>query len=446
MPRLLLKNATLVCPNRIIRSDLLTDGKRIGKIAPDISAPDAEVIDCHELLVLPGLIDEHVHFRDPGMPLKATIASESAAAALGGVTSFMDMPNTNPPTLSLKDLEDKKAVAARDSAVNYAFYLGAGADNLEEIKKADKNEIAGVKVYMGSTTGNLLLEDNEQLLKIFAASPTLIALHCEDTSIISKKEKAARGRYGEAIPFNLHGLIRDREACLKSTLKAVALAQETGARIHILHISTVDEIELLKQFMFGSVRTRQISGEACIPHLFFSECDYERLGGFLKCNPAVKTERDRRAVVNAVESGILTTVGTDHAPHEKAAKENPYVKCPSGCTSVQYSLLALLDLWKRGELSLETVARAAAGNVAERYCVKDRGRVEEGCYADLALVNPLKRHQVTPADIKSLCGWSPFLGHSFACSVEHTVVNGTLAVRNGQLNPECRGQALEFDR
>lgn len=444
--KILLKNATLVCPERIIRSDLLIDGPFIAKIDRDISDAEAKVIDCHELLVIPGLIDEHVHFRDGELSDKATIFSESRAAALGGVTSFMDMPNTSPAVTTLCALEKRRDKASSDSLINYAFYLGATKDNLEEIKRADARQIAGIKVYMGATTGDLLLDDYHSLKQVFAASPALIATHCEYTPLIVLNEKRARQSYKDNIPFALHSIIRNRDCCIESSKTAIALAKETGATLHILHISTKEEVQLLKELKIGSIEKRQISGEACIPHLFFSECDYDRLGPLLKCNPAVKTEQDRLCLVNAVEDGIIPTVGTDHAPHEISRKTGNYLQCASGCTSIQYGLLCLCELWKRGELSLESMVRSTSTNVAKRYQLKDRGRIEEGTYADLALINPLKSHKVTEDDIASSCHWSPFLGMTFPCSVEHTIVNGRLIVEHGRICSDNAGMALEFER
>ncbi|MGN0908579.1 MAG: amidohydrolase family protein [Succinivibrio sp.] len=448
MKKLLLKNANIFSQDRIIQGDLLCNGPLVEKLGGEISAPaGAEVIDCHGMLALPGLIDEHVHFRDPGMPQKATIRSESRAALLGGTTSFMDMPNTNPPTVTRKALDDKLAAAARDSAANYAFYLGATEDNLEEIKAADPSRYAAIKIYMGATTGNLLLDDEKALVKAFAAAPTLVAVHCEWTPIIEENTRRARRDYGDGIPFYVHPVIRNRDCCIRSTQMAIEIALGTGARLHVLHVSTKEEVEMLRPYVFGNPRTRQISGEAAIPHLMFSDSDYQVLGGLLKCNPAVKTERDRLAIAAAVDQGVLTTVGTDHAPHELAAKSGDYMHCASGCTSVQYALLSLLELARRGEISLERAISAATANVADRYRVKGRGRLVEGAYADIAVVDPSVPHTVTAGDIASPCGWSPFIGHTFPCSVVHTIVNGALAVRDGKLADGLQpGMALEFDR
>ena len=446
MNRILLKDATLVTPLRIIRKDLLIEGNYIAKIDNDISDEGAKVIDCHELLVLPGLIDEHVHFREPGMEQKATILSESKAAAYGGVTSYLDMPNNNPPTLNKEALDHKKAIAKRDSVGNFGFYLGAGADNLEDIKSIDPREYAALKVFMGSTTGNLLLEDLTKLARVFVNANTLICTHCEDTATIVEHEKKAMSTYGEDIPFSMHGMIRSREACIKSTELALELAKESGARLHLMHVSTAKEVDMLREFMFGNVNKRQISGEAVIPHIYFSESFYPKLGAFLKCNPAVKTEQDRLSIIKGIDDGVITTVGTDHAPHELASKTGNYKHCASGLPSVQYSLLALLDLWKRGEISLETLVKVSSQNVAERFSIKNRGRIAEGYYADLAIVNPLKPHTVTLDDIKSKCAWSPFLGHTFACSVEHTIISGNLIIENQKQVSEISGMPLEFDR
>lgn len=446
MSKLLLKNAVLVTPERIIRNDLLIEDRIITKIDRDISCDDARVIDCHEYVVLPGLIDEHVHFRQPGMEQKATIYSESRAALLGGVTSYLDMPNNNPSTCTMELLNAKKALASKDSAANYGFYLGANDDNIEEIRKAPVKEIAGIKVFMGSSTGNLLVDRYEKLMPIFESARTIIALHCEDTATILKNEKTAKEHYADSVPFFMHPVIRNRDCCIKSTALAIEIAKQSGARIHIMHISTKEEVQMLSELKFGNVVNRQISGEACIPHLFFSESDYQQKQGFLKCNPAVKTEQDRLSVVQAVENGILTTVGTDHAPHELSAKTGSYFKCASGMPSVQFSLMALLDLWKRKEITLETVAKVTSQNVADRFHIKNRGRIAEGYYADLAVVDPNRRTSVTKGLIASKCGWSPFEGHSFASSVVHTVVNGSLCVENGVITDTGAAMPLEFDR
>ncbi len=447
MHKLLLKNPLLFTPESIIRKDLLIEGNFIAKIDDSISADGADtVLDCHELLVIPGLIDEHVHFREPGMESKGTIKSESRAAVLGGVTSYLDMPNNNPATCTLQDISDKKQRAKKDSLANFGFYLGANRTNLDEIRNANIREIAGIKVFMGSSTGNMLLEDDNLLYDIFLKAKTLIALHCEDPGIVAANEERIRKQYADRAPIFLHPYIRNRDCCLKSTQKAIALALETGARIHIMHISTKEEVELLKKYMFGNVITRQISGEACVPHLFFNESDYAQKGGLIKCNPAIKFEQDRRALISGLEEHILTTIGTDHAPHELEKKGSTYFQCASGMPSVQYALQCLLELYKRQERSLETIINAYSTHVAERYHIEKRGRIAEGMYADLAVLDLGGTHLVNKEDIASLCKWSPFTGSVFHSLVKHTIVNGNIVVRDGRIIAQNGGEALVFDR
>lgn len=447
MSKLLLKNATAVLCDSIIRKDILIVDDKIEKIDFDISQADAKVIDCKEQLVMPGLIDAHVHFREPGMEQKACIATESKAAVLGGVTSYMEMPNTNPATTSYEQVLNKKAIAAKNSLANYAFYLGASTDNLEEIKKAPIHDIAGVKVYMGSTTGNLLLDDEHHLVQLFKNSPTIIATHCEDNTIIRHNEKKYLQDYGDNIPFVAHMAIRSRAACYKSTKLAIELALHTGAKLHVMHISTKDELALFKPYATNTIKDRQISAEACIPHLYFSDSNYDKLQGFLKCNPAVKREYDRLALCKAVNLGIITTIATDHAPHEKALKQGTiYSKVPSGIPSVQFSLLALLELFKRRELTLEDVVRSTSFNVAQRFNIKDRGQIKEGFKADLIVVSLTDKTFVSPNIIASKCGHSPFEGQCFNSKVVHTIVNGKHIVDDGKIiSNEC-GEALYFDR
>lgn len=448
MSVILLKQATAFCPERFRHCDILIKDGRIEKTEDSITATAGmKVIDCSGLLVLPGLIDAHVHFREPGYVKKGTIASESAAAALGGVTSYMEMPNTNPPTVTAQALSDKKAVAAKNSLVNYAFHLGGSEDNLEEIKRADPHEIPSVKIYMGSTTGNLLLEEESALLKMFSASPTLITVHCEDNEIVNANTERAKRQYGSAIPFSMHPVIRSRECCIKSSQRAIDAALSTGARLHIMHLSCAEEINMIRPYAVGDIHSRQISAEACIPHMYFNESDYDRLKGFLKCNPAVKYERDRLAIMAALRDGVITTIGTDHAPHEKEVKvSSDYLKTASGLPSVQFSLQTLLKLAGRKECSTERLLRAATSNVAERYGIVDRGSIKEGFYADLAIVDPQGGHTVKTEDIASICGWSPFAGERFNARVVHTIASGNLVVENGRICSEPgKAMALRFN-
>ncbi len=444
--RILLKDAQAAEPGRISRKDILIENGRIARIDNHIESPGALELDCHELLALPGMIDAHVHFRQPGMEGKADIHHEARAAVLGGVTSFMEMPNTLPATLGLTELEEKRAIAARHSPANYAFYLGAGNGNLEEIKRVDVTKVPAIKVYMGSTTGNLLLDNEDELYQVFKASPLMLCAHCEDNALINAATARAKQDYGADIPFTMHPIIRGRDACLKSARLAINTALATRAKLHIMHLSTKEECQILACLPKGTLKERPITAEACIPHLYFSEADYIRLQGFLKCNPAVKTEMDRKSLVQGIKNGAISTVGTDHAPHELRLKTGSYLNTASGIPSVQFALLCLLELWQRHEITLEELIRVSSGNVAELYQIKDRGALKEGYFADLALVNVQKSLQVAPNLIASKCGHSPFMGHTFRSRVVHTIVSGQLAVRDGVLTEQASGLPLSFDR
>jgi len=353
MTTLLIKNATLVNEGRIFPADVLIRDGRIEKIAPAIDARADHLIDAEGLHLLPGLIDDQVHFREPGLTHKADIASESRAALAGGTTTFMDMPNVNPPTVTLEALEDKHARAARSSWINYSFYLGATNDNIEEVKRLDPRQACGVKIFMGSSTGNMLVDRDEALRQVFRHSPTLIATHCEDTPMIQAREAEYRARYGDEVPFSAHAEIRCREACYKSSAHAVALAKETGAQLHILHITTAEELSL---FTPGPVRGKQITAEACVHHLWFcGEADYAEKGSLIKCNPAIKACADRDAIRQAVIEGRIDVIATDHAPHTLEEKNQPYFNAPSGLPQVQRSLQALLDLYHEGVFPLELI-------------------------------------------------------------------------------------------
>lgn len=448
MTKIVLKQATIMGENGFRKGEMLIDGPYIADMGETVSCPaGALVIDCQGKLVLPGLIDAHVHFRQPGMEQKANISSESQAAALGGVTSFMDMPNTSPATTTVEALHQKMQTAARDSLVNYGFYLGATGNNLEEIKKVDPHEVAGIKVYMGSTTGNLLLDDDHELVKVFAAAPTLVAAHCEDNAIVNANTARAKADYGDHIPYSMHPIIRSRDCCVKSSRLAIEIAQATGARLHIMHLSTREEVELIRPFATGDLKQRAVSGEVCIPHMFFNESDYDRLGGFLKCNPAVKFESDRLALIKALRAGIISTIGTDHAPHELAVKTSPnYLNTASGLPSVQFSLNVIFELFRRGELSLEEGIKAATVNVATRFGVEKRGVLKPGYFADVVILDPTERYNVHPDDIISLCHWSPMVGQSFSARVSHTIASGNLVVADHKICAAAgSAQALRFN-
>ncbi|MGF6127960.1 dihydroorotase [Pseudomonas frederiksbergensis] len=440
----LIRHATLVNEGQRFCSDLRIENGLIAQIAPTIEPrAEEEVIDATGLWLLPGMIDDQVHFREPGMTHKADIASESRACAAGGITSFMEMPNTRPPALDRDSLEAKYAIAAQSSVVNYGFYMGASNDNLEAIRAIDPKSTPGVKVFMGASTGNMLVDDPEVLNGIFRDSPVTIITHCEDSPMIEDNLQKALGTYGEDIPAGLHPLIRSREACIKSTRLAIALARKHNARLHVLHISTAEELEL---FEAGLLANKRITAETCVHFLHFNDSDYQRLGMRLKCNPAIKTERDRRAIVRALAEGRIDVLATDHAPHLLEEKNNPYQKAPSGVPLVQFALQVALERVFAGELSLERVVEAVSHAPAQLFDVVDRGFLREGFAADLVLVDPRQPHTVRRAEVLSKCGWSPFEGDTFSSSIVSTFVNGQRVWDGRQIAPQSLGQRLSFNR
>ncbi len=444
MNSILVLNAIIVNEGTLEERDLYARGGRIERIDPDLSSLTAdEVIDASGLHLLPGLIDDQVHFREPGLTHKGTIASESRAAVAGGVTSYMEMPNSNPPTTSMERIREKLCLAGRDSSANYAFYLGATNDNIEETKTAPPNEIAGVKVFMGSSTGNMLVDDETTLENLFRHAPTLIATHCERTPIILENEQVARADHGDEVPFHLHPEIRNREACFRSSSLAVELAQRHDARLHVLHLTTAEELAL---FAPGPVGGKRITAEACVHHLYLDDSAYDDRGPLIKCNPAIKTAADRKALLEAVNEDRIDVIATDHAPHTWEEKQNSYFDCPSGLPLLQHSLLILLELHRTGQLSLETIVSKTSHAVADLFQVEDRGYLREGYWADFVLVDLDKPTLVTKDDLLAKCGWSPFDRQTFGASVETTVVSGQVAWRKGQLNETTRGRALTFIR
>jgi len=440
----LIKNATVVNEGRRFLSDVLIGDGKIQRIASPIKADDGiTVIDAQGLWLLPGRIDCQVHFREPGRTHKADIGSESRACAAGGITSFMEMPNTRPPALDQVSLEAKYAIAAQSSAVNYAFYLGASNDNLEAIKAIDPLSTPGVKVFMGASTGNMLVDDPEVLDGIFRDTPVMIITHCEDSPMIDVNLKEAEGRYGEQIPAWEHPLIRSREACIKSTHLAIGLARKHNARLHVLHITTAEELELFEP---GPISGKRITAETCVHFLHFNDQDYRRLGHLLKCNPAVKTEQDRKAIVAALADGRLDVLATDHAPHLLEEKQAVYGKAPSGLPLVQFALQAALQRVFDGELSLERLVEAVSHAPAQLFDVAGRGFIREGYAADLVLVDPLKPYRVERTEVLSKCGWSPFEGETFSSSIIATFVNGQRVWDGSHIDTSVRGQRLRFDR
>lgn len=443
MSRTLIKQATMVNEGQQQIVDLLIEQGRIAQIAPQIDCAADQVIDAEGLHLMPGMIDDQVHFREPGLVAKGDIASESRAAIAGGTTSYMEMPNVNPPTISLEALEAKYALGAQKSWANYSFYLGATNDNADEVARVNPKNVCGVKIFMGSSTGNMLVDRETALRNIFSQSPILIATHCEDTPMIKAQEALYRERYGEDVPMSAHPIIRCREACYKSSSMAVELAKETGARLHVLHITTAEELAL---FQPGPVESKKITAEACVHHLWFNDADYETHGSLIKCNPAVKTQSDRDAIRQAVIESRIDVIATDHAPHTWEEKQNTYFKAPAGLPQVQQSLTALLDLYHQGVFSLEMIVDRFSHNVARLYQVAERGFIREGYWADLVLVDLNKPHTDDKAHNLYKCQWSPWEGHTFKSSVIKTFVNGELMYDQGQFAAFKPGQRLTFER
>ena len=401
------------------------------------------IIDATGLHVIPGVIDDQVHFREPGNTHKATIGSESKAAVLGGVTSFMDMPNNNPPVTTLETLENKFSIAAESSYANYSFYLGATNDNIGEIKGINPKSICGLKVFMGSSTGNMLVNDDTMLDRIFKESPVLIATHCEDEQTIRENLEHFKAELGENIPFEKHPEIRSREACVKCSKKAIDLAVKNSSNLHILHLSTADEMEMLKE---AKKYNPNISGEVCVHYMWFNKNDYKKYGSKMKCNPAIKEESDMHAIRNAVKEGIIDVIATDHAPHLKEEKSQGYLSAPSGLPLVQHSLQLMLELYKKGIFTIEEVVQKMSHGPAIRFQVNGRGYIRKGYFADIAVVDTNKPDNHSTSSPAYKCGWSPFEGYTFSSSVVHTFVNGTRVVSNGHLTSNKNSMRLEFDR
>ena len=443
MGKLLITNANIVNEGKIEPKDVLISNGRFEKIANQISASEAnEVIDAAGKHLFPGLIDDQVHFREPGLTHKAELFTESRAAVAGGVTSFMEMPNTVPNALTQELLEDKYQLAAKKSIANYSFFMGASNDNVEEVLKTDPKSVCGVKVFMGSSTGNMLVDNEDTLNNIFSKVPMLIATHCEDETTIRANTAKAKEQFGEDVPISMHPVIRSEEACYLSSSLAVELAKKHGSRLHVLHISTGKETNL-----FGNtlpLEQKKITSEACIHHLWFSDKDYEEKGTFIKWNPAVKTAQDRDEIMRAVLDGRIDVIATDHAPHTKKEKHNKYFQAPSGGPLVQHSLLALLDFYHQGKMTLPFIAQKAAHNPAILFSVEERGYIREGYYADFTLVDLNGGFEVTESNILSKCGWSPFEGHTFKSRVDSTFVNGNKVYDNGKIIEGTLGERLSF--
>ena len=446
LPNLIIRNANMVNEGQQQIGDVLIQQGRIRKIQSNITGiHNAKSIEADGAWLLPGMIDDQVHFPDPGSPQKGNFASESLAAAIGGITSFMDMPNTNPATLDLTALHDKKAIAAQHSIANYAFHFGVSAQNLEIVEALDPKLVSGVKVFMGASTGNMLVDDPKILERLFANVPTILLTHCESTPRIKQLEEFYRDKYGEDIPANLHPKIRDKQACFESSRLAVSLAEEFGTQLHVLHLTTAKELCLFKNLPLDK---KHITAEVCIHHLTFDESDYADLGHLIKCNPAIKTASDKHTLIDAVaNSERLDIIGTDHAPHTWQEKQQTYFNAPSGLPLVQHALPALLELVADQKLSIETLVRKTSHQVADLFRIKDRGYIREGYWADLVLVRENQKKQSVAEQTNFMrCGWTPFQEKTFRYLVDTTIISGQLAWHQQQPYLNCQGQALEIDR
>lgn len=445
MKRTLIQNAHIVNEGRIFQGSVVVEGEQITEILVGEAQPAQPcdfLIEAQGLYLLPGIIDEHVHFRDPGLTHKADILTESMAAAAGGVTSIMDMPNTHPQTTTLEALEAKRELLAERCLVNHACYFGATNSNYTDFAKLDRNRVAGVKIYMGSSTGNMLVDRMKSLQQIFGGTDLLISAHCEDQTIINQQTEHYKALYPEGmVPVEAHPLIRNAEACFRSSELAVRLANEAGARLHIMHISTARELEL---FSNGPLTSKRITAEACVPHLFFCDADYRSLGARIKCNPAIKTADDRAAIREAVNNGRIDVIATDHAPHLLSEKEGGALKAASGIPVVQYSPVSMLELCDQGVFSLEKIVEKMCHAPALLYRIPKRGFVRTGYQADLVLVKPQSPWEVADTKTLSKCGWSPFEGRTFGWKVCKTFVNGHLLFDGEAVDTTYRGQELLF--
>jgi dihydroorotase len=447
MNTILIKNATLINEGLTFKGELLIRDEFISSVGPvgHIEIPEkAEIIDASGLLLIPGVIDDQVHFRQPGLTHKGDIHSESRAAIAGGITSFMDMPNTIPQTTTVELLDEKFRLGSENSLANYSFYIGATNSNLDEVMKADPMGVCGIKLFMGSSTGNMLVDNEETLRSLFSQATIPVTCHCEAEPVIKRNSEQYRAKYGEDVPVKMHPLIRSREACYLSSSYAVNLAKEYNTRLHVLHLSTADEMKLFSNEL--PLRQKRITGEVCVHHLWFDESSYDEKGTLVKWNPAIKTRFDREALLNSTINDVIDIIATDHAPHTLEEKSNSYFKAPSGGPLVQHSLVAMLELWHRKLISLDKIVEKMCHNPAILFNIKGRGFLREGYKADLCLINPDNPWTVTKENILYKCGWSPFEGTTFRSGVAKTIVNGTVVYDNGVINENYRGQRLQFDR
>ncbi|WP_282134571.1 dihydroorotase [Seonamhaeicola maritimus] len=446
MKKTLIKNANIVNEGVVFNGDILIEGEYIKKIGESLTPKSADVLvfDAEGKYLLPGAIDDQVHFREPGLTHKANIETESKAAIAGGITSFVEMPNTNPQTTTIEKLEEKFAIAAKTSSANYSFMFGGTNDNLEEILKLDVNQVAGLKLFLGSSTGNMLVDDPEVLKKIFESTNLRISVHCEDEGTIKKNMQEHIDKYGDDIPIKQHPIIRSEEACYLSSSKAIELAKETGARLHVFHLSTGKETELFNNDI--PLKDKKITAEVCIHHLWFSDEDYEKKGTFIKWNPAVKTAQDREQLWEALLDDRIDVIATDHAPHTLEEKNNVYTKAPSGGPLVQHALPAILEMYHKGKISIEKIVEKMCHNPAILFEVDRRGYVKEGYFADLVLVDLNNPWTVTKENTLYKCGWSPFEGATFKSRITHTFINGNLAYQNSKFSDVKYAKRLTFNR
>lgn len=446
MSTFLIKNAKIVNEGEIFEGDVLIENEIIKEIADKISPKSSEciIVDAEGNYLIPGVIDDQVHFREPGLTHKGNIASESKAAIAGGITSFIEQPNTVPNAVTQELLEQKYQIAAETSFANYSFMMGGTNDNLEEVLKTNPRNVAGIKLFLGSSTGNMLVDNQEVLEKIFSSTKMLIAVHCEDEATIKTNLEHYKEEYGNDIPMKCHPLIRSAEACYKSSSKAIELAKKTGARLHIFHVSTAKETDLFSNKI--PLEEKQITAEVCVHHLWFTDADYETKGSLIKWNPAVKTQADRDALWEALLDDRIDVIATDHAPHTLEEKMNSYLTCPSGGPLVQHALIAMFEAHLKGKISVEKIVEKMCHNPAKIFKIEKRGFIKEGYYADLAIVNSHLPWVVKKENILYSCGWSPFEGTNFKSRVTYTFVNGKLVYANGKVKEVKAGQRLLFER
>lgn len=443
--KILIQNAKIVNEGLVFRSDLLIENGYIKKIDPNIIVDSSvQIIEADGQFLLPGLIDDQVHFREPGLTHKATIASESSAAVAGGITSFIEMPNTNPPCITQELLEDKFQIAKNASLANYSFMIGGTNTNLEELLKTDSKSVAGIKLFLGSSTGNMLVDDASFLEKLFSSTDILIAVHCEDETTIKENLAVYKEKFGDNIPIEFHPIIRSEKACYLSSSKAIALAKKTGARLHVFHLSTAKETELFTNEI--PLKDKRITAEVCVHHLWFDDSDYQNKGNFIKWNPAIKTANDKIGLWKALLDNRIDVIATDHAPHTLEEKNQVYTKAPSGGPLVQHALPALLEMVHQQKISIEKLVEKTSHNPAILFQIDKRGFIKEGYFADLVLVDMHNPWTVDKENILYQCGWSPFEGTTFQSKITHTFVNGNLVYQNGNFISNIKGKRLEFNR